>query len=77
MKLGVVGIGHLGQHHARIYRSLPGVELAAVADTDPQRRYEVGTRLGVRAFESWRDMIDRVDAVSVVVPTTFHREVMF
>jgi predicted dehydrogenase len=75
MRVGVVGIGHLGQHHARIYRTLPGVELAAVADTDPQRRFEVGTRLGVRAFESWRDMIDRVDAVSVVVPTTFHREI--
>lgn len=75
MRVGVVGIGHLGQHHARIYRSLPGVELAAVADTDPQRRFEVGTKLGVRAFEKWQDMIDRVDAVSVVVPTTGHREI--
>jgi predicted dehydrogenase len=75
MRVGVVGIGHLGQHHARIYRSLPGVTLEGVADTDPKRRFEVGTRLGVRAYEDWRALLDKVDAISVVVPTTAHREI--
>jgi predicted dehydrogenase len=75
MRLGVVGVGHLGQHHARIYRSLPGVTLAAIADTDPRRRFETATKTGAPAFADWRELLGKVDAVSVVVPTTFHREV--
>jgi predicted dehydrogenase len=75
MRVGVVGTGHLGKHHARIYRNMPGVKLEAIADSDPARRLEVATLTGARAFADWRDLIGRVDAVSVVVPTTFHREV--
>jgi predicted dehydrogenase len=71
----VVGVGHLGQHHARIYRALDGCDLVAIADTDPRRRWEVSTKTGARAFENPLDLIGKVDAVSIVVPTTLHRKI--
>lgn len=73
MRVGVVGVGHLGRHHARIYRSL-GV-LTAIADTDPARAAEVATEFGVPAAADHRDLFGRVDAVSVAVPTVSHFEV--
>ncbi|MBI3725836.1 Gfo/Idh/MocA family oxidoreductase [bacterium] len=75
MRLGVIGTGHLGQHHARIYRGMAGVALAGIVDTDPRRRFEVATLTGAQAFADWRELLGRVDAVSVVVPTTLHREI--
>ena len=45
VKVAVVGVGHLGQHHARIYAEMPGVDLVAVADISEARRREVGGRL--------------------------------
>jgi len=75
VKVGVIGVGHLGQHHARIYRELPGVELVAVADIAEARRREVGGRLGVPAVEDYRKLLGRVEAVSVAVPTVLHHQV--
>jgi len=75
VRVAVIGVGHLGQHHARIYAELPGVELAAVVDLSEARRREVGARLQVPAFEDYRSLLGAVDAVSVVVPTFAHHEV--
>jgi predicted dehydrogenase len=75
LRIAVVGVGHLGQHHARIYGELPGVELVAVADTSDTRRRDVGTRLQVPAVADYRTLLGKVDAVSVVVPTLAHHEV--
>ncbi len=75
LRIAVVGVGHLGQHHARIYAELPGVELVAVADTSDSRRREVGTRLRVPAVADYRTLLGKVDAVSVVVPTLAHHAV--
>ena len=72
VKVAVVGVGHLGQHHARIYTELPGVELVAVADVSDVRRREVGGRLGVPAVSDYRTLLGTVDAVSVAVPTGSH-----
>jgi predicted dehydrogenase len=72
VKVAVVGVGHLGQHHARIYAELPGVELVAVADTSEARRREVGGRLKVTAVADYRSLVGKVDAVSVAVPTGSH-----
>lgn len=63
LRVGVVGVGHLGSRHADIYRRLPGVELVATADVDPKRG---------ATFASHRDLLERVDAVSVAVPTVHH-----
>lgn len=75
LRMAVVGVGHLGQHHARIYSELPGIELVAVADVSDTRRREVGNRLQVPAVADYRTLLGKVDAVSVVVPTLAHHEV--
>lgn len=75
LRVGVVGVGHLGQHHARILASLPNVELVAVADSRPEQALAVAAKVGTRAVHDYRELIDRVDAVSVAVPTVLHREV--
>ncbi len=75
LRAGVIGVGHLGQHHARIYGLLPGVQLAGVFDTDPVRARDVAARCNTRACESLDDLLGRVDAVSVAVPTIGHHAV--
>jgi predicted dehydrogenase len=75
LRVGVVGVGHLGQHHARLLASMPGVTLAGVADIKPGRAEEIASKYGTPAFLDARDLIDRVDAVSVAVPTVAHLEV--
>jgi predicted dehydrogenase len=75
LRLGVVGVGHLGQHHARVLASMDDVELVGVADTRPDQGRAVAQRCGTAWFADWRDLLDKVDAVSVAVPTSAHREV--
>jgi predicted dehydrogenase len=75
VKVAVVGVGHLGQHHARIYTEQPGVELVAVADISEARRREVGGRLRVPAVADYRELLRQVDAVSVAVPTLLHHPI--
>lgn len=75
VRVGVFGVGSLGQHHARIYADLAGAELLGVYDADPARAREVAQRHGVRAFASMAALAAEVEAASVVVPTDRHREV--
>ena len=75
VKVAVIGVGHLGQHHARIYAELPGVDLAAVADISEGRRREVAARLRVPAVADYQSLLGKVDAVSVAVPTAIHHEI--
>lgn len=76
INVGVIGVGHLGQHHARIYSELPQTRLVGVADLDRSRRAEIGNRCGVPQFEDYRSLFGQVDAVSVAVPTLQHRDVV-
>ena len=75
VRVGVIGVGHLGQHHARLLASLPGVTLAGVADIKPGRADEIASKYGAPAFLDAGELLDRVDAVSVAVPTVAHLEV--
>ncbi len=75
LKVAVIGVGHLGQHHARIYTELPGAELVGVADISDARRREVADRLGVPHYGDYRALLGKVDAVSVAVPTAVHHEI--
>jgi predicted dehydrogenase len=75
LRVGVVGVGHLGQHHARILSAIPGVELVGVADADPERAAAVAVKCGTAALRDYRQLLDAVDAVTVAVPTVMHREV--
>lgn len=73
MRMAVIGVGYLGRHHARILAGLDGVELVGVVDQDRRRAEEVGAAVGVPAIDL--SDLERVDAVTVVVPTEAHHEV--
>jgi predicted dehydrogenase len=68
----VAGVGHLGRHHARLYAGLPGARLVAVADADPERAREVAAAHGCLACDDVAQLIGRVEAASVAVPTLAH-----
>jgi len=75
LRIAVIGVGHLGKHHARILASLPGVELVAVVDTNRARAEEIAAANGTRPMFDARDVLGSVDAVTVAVPTEIHRTV--
>ena len=74
-RVGVLGVGSLGFHHARILREVPGAEMAGVFDDNPERLAHVASELGVRAFRSREELLENVDAAVIAVPTTVHTEV--
>ena len=75
LRAAVIGVGHLGRHHARILASLPGVELVAIVDTNHARADEIAAAYGTRALYTARDLMTRVDAVTIAVPTEQHADV--
>jgi predicted dehydrogenase len=72
LKVAVVGVGHLGKIHAKIYHEDPNAELVAVVDADPERAAEVAALYGCLAFSDSAELPDDIQAVSVVVPTVHH-----
>ncbi len=75
-RVGVVGVGHLGYHHARIYAGLDGVELVGIADPNPENAAKAAADFGVPSFPSAEGLLAAgVEAVSVAVPTSAHREI--
>ncbi|MEJ2575307.1 MAG: Gfo/Idh/MocA family oxidoreductase [Gammaproteobacteria bacterium] len=75
LAVGVVGVGYLGRFHALIHARHPEVELVGVVDTNPETARKVAAEAGCEAFTDPRELLDRVEAVSIVVPTTAHLEV--
>ena len=75
IKCGVAGVGSLGQHHARVYASLPGAELVGIFETSEARAAEVCAKHGCRRFATLEELGRACEAVSVVVPTDRHAEV--
>lgn len=74
LKVGIVGLGMMGQHHVRVYREL-GCDVVGVADADPARAQELGEKYQVPYYTDYHDLLGRVEAVSIAVPTSLHREV--
>ena len=76
-RLGVIGVGHLGQHHARVYTEILGTQLVGVVDQSESRASVIGETLGVPFYTNIDEFIQkaRPEAVSVVVPTSLHYEV--
>lgn len=72
LKVAVAGVGHLGQHHARIAASAPHAVLAAVVDPDPVRGPEIAAKFGAPWAASLDAVLDQVDAVQIAAPTGFH-----
>jgi len=75
VRIAVIGVGHLGRHHARILSTLPGVQLVAVVDTNQARARAIAAAHGTDAAFDYREVIDRVDAVTIAVPTAAHRDI--
>ncbi len=71
----MIGVGHLGRHHARILSTLDGVTLTAVVDKIPDRAAEIAASTGSTALTDSAEILGRVDAVTVAVPTELHRDV--
>ncbi|MEW5980935.1 MAG: Gfo/Idh/MocA family oxidoreductase [Acidobacteriota bacterium] len=74
LRAAVVGVGHLGRHHARIMAQIPDVTLVAVVDINEPRAVEVASALGARSYRHARDILGAVDLVSIAAPTEVHRE---
>jgi predicted dehydrogenase len=75
VKCGVIGVGSLGQHHARIYAALPNVEFMGIYEASDERAKEICARHNCHRFASIEELGAACDAVSVVVPTDKHAEV--
>jgi predicted dehydrogenase len=72
MKVAVIGVGHLGKHHARILGAMPDVDLVAVVDTNQARAEEIAAANHTRALMRPGSLLGKVDAVSIAVPTEQH-----
>lgn len=75
VRVGVIGVGYLGQHHARIFSGLEGVELVGVADTETVKAAEIADKYGCRYFADYNDLLGACDALSIVTPTTTHHAI--
>lgn len=75
LRVGVVGVGHLGSIHAKIYKEISNCELVAVCDIEKDRRNKVANNLGVKGYEDYQELFGKVDAVSVASTTKTHYQI--
>jgi predicted dehydrogenase len=72
LRAGVIGVGYLGRFHAQKYAALDNVDLVGIADSCRERAEEVAAEVGTTACTDYRELLARVDLVSIVVPTQYH-----
>jgi predicted dehydrogenase len=75
LRVGVVGVGHIGKNHARLYAELSDAQFTAIYDTDQARARHMADEFGIVAAASLEEFTDQVDAVSVATPTNTHFEI--
>jgi predicted dehydrogenase len=75
IRTGVIGVGSMGQHHARIWATMPDSGFVGLADPDPAKAQEIASRYHVPAYADYQDLLQQVEAVSIAVPTTLHYEI--
>lgn len=75
IRLAVVGVGHLGRHHARVAASLPGIQLAGIHDHNADRAGEVAREFGLPVLSSLAAVAEAADAAVVATPTASHLEI--
>ncbi|MDP3791021.1 MAG: Gfo/Idh/MocA family oxidoreductase [Candidatus Omnitrophota bacterium] len=75
VKVGVVGVGHLGAIHAKVYSKMDNVDLVGVCDCNLERALEIGKKYHTRSYADYEDLFGKVDAASIVVPTSMHYNV--
>ena len=74
-RVAVIGVGHLGKHHARLYAEIEGVELTGVVDVIQSRAEEFAALYKTAPYTDYRDLFGKVDAISLAVPTTDHARI--
>src|SRR5699024_2364201 len=76
IKVGVIGMGQMGNYHAEIYQNIPSVDLVAICEYSDERRKEMQEKFGVTAYKDYDEMLvnPEIDAVSIVLPDNIHRE---
>ena len=72
VRIGVIGVGHLGQHHVKHYKTLDNVELIGVFDIDQERSSEISKKFDVKVFDNLNSILEKVDALSIVTNTEHH-----
>lgn len=72
LKFGVVGVGHLGAFHTKVYSRLDSIKLIGVCDCNLERSIEIGKKYHTASFADYEELFDKVDAVSIAVPTSLH-----
>jgi predicted dehydrogenase len=75
MRIGVIGVGNMGQHHTRVLSRLKSVDLVGVSDVSVERGIEAASRYRTRYFENYLDLLQEVDAVCIAVPTRWHHAI--
>ncbi len=75
IRVGVIGVGNMGQHHTRVLSMLKDVDLVGVSDINMERGIDTASKYRVRFFEDYRDLLPHIDAVCVAVPTRLHHAV--
>lgn len=75
LRVGVVGVGHIGKNHARLYAGLPSAQFTSIFDTEAGKAAEIAQEFGVRAAASLDEFAEQIDAASVATPTSSHYEV--
>ncbi len=75
LRVGVIGVGYLGEHHARIFSQLEDVRLVAVVDIDKNRTKSIAEKYKSTPYIDFREILDEVDAISIVTPTETHFEI--
>lgn len=72
VKVGVIGVGHLGEHHTRVYSGLPQAELVGIYDLDIEKAKNRAEKYQTRHFDEIDKLLQKVEAISLVVPTSSH-----
>jgi virulence factor len=75
LKMGVIGVGNMGQHHVRVLSLLKDIELIGVSDSNLARGIEIASQYQTHYYENYEEMLPHVDAVCIAVPTKIHHEV--
>ena len=77
LRVGVIGVGAMGEHHVRVFGELEDAELVAIADTSEERLAEIGQSGSVQTYRDYREMLaeERLEAISIAVPTRRHLDV--
>lgn len=75
IRIGIIGVGNMGQHHTRVFSLLKDVEFIGVSDVNIERGLDTASKYRVRFFENYHDLLPHVDAVCIAVPTRLHYSV--